>query len=252
MILKQFKKGRDYLLVKCDECGLEWENMKRYYDTKSKNPLWDKDRCNSCWRKVLNNRPEYKANMSKRLKQKHQDDPMIKERISKTMKERQVNVGDKNGMKKFDVRQRVSKSRKEKFKNDPEFMERHREMMKQRWKDGIFDNVNVGRCKWFDYIDRNNNEWKVQGTWELAFVKWLDENEFTFKVHRDRIPYQMEDGWHSYYPDFWVEEWQCYVDIKAQYFLDLQKDKFEAIKSTTNIKLRILLKEDLKQLGIIL
>lgn len=58
---------------------------------------------------------------------------------------------------------------------------------------------------------------------------------------------------HSYYPDFFIHEWNCYVDIKNNYHYELQKEKFESIMiSNPNLKLKILLKEDLLKLGVVL
>ena len=52
-------------------------------------------------------------------------------------------------------------------------------------------------------------------------------------------------------PDFFIEEWDCYVDIKSDYFWELQKDKFDCIfKSNPNLKLKILKKDDLVNLGV--
>ena len=52
---------------KCDECGINYiRNNKSYMKMKS-NVYYDKDYCSKCWRKILNNRPEYRKNMTKVL-----------------------------------------------------------------------------------------------------------------------------------------------------------------------------------------
>lgn len=58
---------------------------------------------------------------------------------------------------------------------------------------------------------------------------------------------------HSYYPDFYLIDEDTYVDVKNAYHWSLQEDKFKAIrKSNPDLKLRILFKEDLENMGVIL
>ena len=52
---------------------------------------------------------------------------------------------------------------------------------------------------------------------------------------------------HSYYPDFFITDWNCYVDIKNDYHYSIQKYKFDCLeKEGYNIK--IILKEELEKL----
>ena len=79
----------------------------------------------------------------------------------------------------------------------------------------------------------------------------MDEEGMKFNAHRGRISYEMDGKSRSYYPDFYVHDWECYVDVKAKYFADLQEKKFKAIrKSNPKLKLKILLKEDMLKLGV--
>lgn len=94
---------------------------------------------------------------------------------------------------------------------------------------------------------------KAQGTWERAYIQHLDENDVKFKCHRGRIPYVIDGEEHSYYPDFYLIDEDTYVDVKNAYHWSLQEDKFKAIrKSNPDLKLRILFKEDLENMGVIL
>lgn len=76
-----------------------------------------------------------------RTKETH---PEWAEKVSKTSKERQINSGDKNGMKQPEARAKASKTRKAKFANDPEFKEMIAECTRQAWADGKYDDVPVG------------------------------------------------------------------------------------------------------------
>jgi hypothetical protein len=71
-------------------------------------------------------------------------------------------------------------------------------------------------------------------------------------AHKGRIPY-LDDKQQerSYYPDFWVDDWSCYVEIKNIYHMSLQPKKFDFIRlSNPNLEIRILLGEELRSLGV--
>lgn len=109
-----------------------------------------------------------------------------------------------------------------------------------------------GRCKWYTHIKPDEVEIKCQGTWELAFAKWLDKNQLEYETHKGRIPYVDKNGVkRNYYPDFYVHAWSQFVDIKNDYLFAMQKDKFECISLCNPDKdIRILLKEELDNLGV--
>jgi hypothetical protein len=161
-----------------------------------------------------------------------------------------VNAGDKNGMKKPEARAKASQTRKQMMQSR-ELREEISAQVRKAWADGKYEGVRVGQCKWFSFKKKDGTTIKLQGTWELAFAKWADEKSMTFATHKGRLAYVMDGQTKSYYPDFFVEDWGCYVDIKNDYHMQLQKDKFQAIQSSNpNVKIRILGKEDLKQLGV--
>jgi len=203
MILKYFTqtdgiiKTKTKISFKCDICNKKYTRFNRDYLISKKNPYCDKDYCNKCWRKVLNNRPEYKEKMSK----------------------------------------------------DPELRKLYSAKTRKAWADGKFDGVRVGQCKWYEYKHSDGKAYKVQGTWELAFIEWLDKNDLDFKCHRGRIPYTLNGQNKNYYPDFWINEWNAYADVKCEYFYDREKFK-EIKKSNKKINIKILLKKDLLKLGV--
>ena len=94
--------------------------------------------------------------------------------------------------------------------------------------------------------------YRVQGTWEYKFIEWLDINLFTYEVHKGHLKYKDENNEERVYlPDFYVKEWNSYVDIKNSYLFSLTKTKFDyIIRDNPNIKLKILLEKDLINLGI--
>lgn len=231
----------------CDKCGQEYKRLNCNHNKMKKNILCDKDYCRKCWTGILNSRKEYKEKMSYSLKKMRKNNPDLSVQISRTSKGK-INVGDKNGMKSDDAKAKVSSTRKRMFKENPKLKTQIANKTRQAWAKGKFDGVQVGQCKWFDYCSKNNVVYKVQGTWELAFVKWLDKNDFSFLCHRGRLPYHLNGKNKNYYPDFWVNEWECYVDVKCKHFYN--EEKFAAIEKHNKIKIKILFKEDLLNLGI--
>jgi hypothetical protein len=145
-------------------------------------------------------------------------------------------------------------------KNNPYIpTEKHKqkisETRKKDWANGqVYKNVQAGRTKWLDYHSKSGKHYRVQGTWEYKFIEWLDNNNLTFDIHKGHLDYFDESNCaRVYLPDFYVKEWHSYVDIKNSYLFSLTKTKFDCIiRDNPNIKLKILLKEDLINLGIIL
>ena len=243
------KRNRDTRVeFSCDNCNLIYERTIRNWKKMSSSPHYDRDYCRKCWTGVLNRRPEYRAKMVEAIKEMRKRNPDWEKKISETSKRRKINSGDKNGMKQLEARMKVSKARKKMFE-DPEVRKHYSEKNRQAWADGKFDGVRVGQCKWHDYTHSNGTLYKVQGNWELAFIKWLDENDLTFTCHRGRIKYKLGEKEKNYYPDFYVEDWGCYVDVKARHFYS--EDKFKAIEfHNPDIKVKLLFKEDLLKLGV--
>lgn len=170
--------------------------------------------------------------------------------ISDTATKRQINFGDANGMKGKEARRKVSVSHSLRLE-DPANRKILSDQVKKAWKDGKYDSANIGRCKWYTFQKSDGSVIKVQGTWEWSFAKWLDENDMNFKAHVGYIEYIDDEGHlRSYYPDFWVDEWNCYVDTKSEYFESLQKRKLEIVMLTNDIK--ILSASDLKELGVVM
>lgn len=250
MLIKEKRLGSDNKkggLYSCDSCGFEYERYDYSLKKMKLNPYYDMDYCNKCWRKVLNNRPEYKESMSKAINKMYSDNPEVLDKKSKSMMGK--NKGDKNAAKRPEIRKKMSESRIKNVTSDPEYRRQASIKTAQAWKDGKFDGVRVGQCEWYKYAHSNGKEYKVQGTWELAFIKWLDERGLSFKCHRGRIPYILDGAKKSYYPDFWVDDFDAYVDVKCEHFYS--EDKFEAIrKCNPDKKFKVLFKNDLIDLGV--
>lgn len=234
------------VLLQCDKCGSHQQRpYKKYVDLVENNDAFDMDYCEPCWSKIRQKTPTAKKKMSEAIRNMIEEDPNWKVRNSES-KKGIIHLGDSNPMKNPKTSKKVSSTRK-KLLSDPTERQKISDNMRKAWADGKYDGVKVGISKWYTYKHSNGNEYKVQGTWELAFIEWLDENNMEFECHRGRIPYKLNGKDKNYYPDFWVNEWNCWVDIKNKYHYTLQEDKFKALaESGHNIKL--IFKKDLEQL----
>ena len=70
-------------------------------------------------------------------------------------------------------------------------------------------NVN-GRVKIYEY-----NGVKLNGTWELDVAKYLDENNIKWERPSIGFEYEWNGGTHTYYPDFYLPEFDKYIEVKG-------------------------------------
>lgn len=108
-----------------------------------------------------------------------------------------------------------------------------------------------GTCKWYTYIDKNNNKHRVQGTYELAYAKKMDELNEKFVTHPKGIKYNNNGRITYYFPDFYFPDKNLYVDTKAIYYLNLSGNKFDLLKTQhPEINIEIVTEKEFKNLGI--
>lgn len=99
----------------------------------------------------------------------------------------------------------------------------------------------------------------VQGTYELKYAEYLNSMSIPWERSRKiNLKYKNfnTDYWHTYYPDFYRIDSDEYIETKGWWFKtrdgkvdDMSKMK-NVVKYNKNKKIIILMKEDLKKLGI--
>jgi hypothetical protein len=88
-----------------------------------------------------------------------------------------------------------------------------------------------GRIKIEEY-----NGIKFHGKWEVEVAKWLDENNI--KWERDTIEpilYFWNDGWHKYFPDFYLPEHDVLLEVKG-FETDRDRAKWNVVENLVVIK----------------
>ena len=94
----------------------------------------------------------------------------------------------------------------------------------------------------------------VQGTYELKYAKYLNENNVDWIRSKEiSMQYKKADNvTRNYFPDFYLPNTDEYIEIKG-YFFPKDKEKMKLVQKQNNNKnIRILFKEDLEKLNIIL
>lgn len=90
-------------------------------------------------------------------------------------------------------------------------------------------NTKGGKCKWFTVSGQ-----KVQGTWELNIAKQLDSLNIKWiklKTNKDILKYEINGMIRSYSPDFYLPEYDLYLEIKGFWWPGC-KEKMDIIFKT--------------------
>ena len=116
------------------------------------------------------------------------------------------------------------------------------------------------KTRWFNVFNPTlNEEVKVQGTWEKEYAEYLNRELVTW-IRNRKTSFAWTKGTddikHVYYPDFYLPESDTYVEIKG--FMWKSKDgrvdderKLKLVQEQNpGLKLKVLMKKDLLELGI--
>ena len=119
---------------------------------------------------------------------------------------------------------------------------RHSEETKKKISAKLSVNNKGGRCKWYEVSDQ-----KVQGTWERNIALKLNELNIKWiklKTNKDTLQYELDGKTKSYTPDFYLEDYNTFLEVKG-FWWGNDKNKMEAvIKQHSNIKIVIIQKDE--------
>lgn len=146
-----------------------------------------------------------------------------------TWMQQQINLG-KNGFERSDEyreRQRIaalnrppmSEETKQKIRENSQnktqrYRDNHSKVMREAVKrnpESYSDKNIVGRSRHFEV-----NGVRYNSTWEFVVAEFLTSQNIKWK--RSGIKpenYQWNDKWHLYFPDFLLEEYDCYIEVKG-------------------------------------
>ena len=102
---------------------------------------------------------------------------------------------------------------------------------------------NAGRSKKFKVIDSFGNLTTIQSTYELRCSIIL--NELNIKWIRPKA--LRYDGVKRYFPDFYLVDYDIYLDPKNDYLITLDKEKIEKVISQNNVRVVVIPNKSITQ-----
>jgi len=127
----------------------------------------------------------------------------------------------------------------------------HTKITKEQIGDKLSRNNKGGRSRWYEVTNPSGIKFKVQGTWELAFVQVLnilDDNWIKPGVGNKEHTYEWinkKGEKHFYTPDFYSPKLKKYFEVKG-YWWGEDKLKMEYVLTQHFLNLEIIQKKELK------
>jgi len=87
------------------------------------------------------------------------------------------------------------------------------------------------RRKMIDYMMKNGEIVKLDSSWELALAKRLDFLNIEWN-RPEPLVYEMDGENHKYFPDFYLGEFDVYLDPKNPYAFEVQREKIDILNET--------------------
>ena len=75
----------------------------------------------------------------------------------------------------------------------------------------------------------------MYSSWESIFANYLNQHNIKWIKNKKSFRYIFENEEHSYYPDFYLEDFNLYIEIKGQ---ETEKDKakYKSVKDLIVLK----------------
>jgi len=108
---------------------------------------------------------------------------------------------------------------------------------------GLREGSGRGLKTWYD--SKTAGRVYLRSTYELAYAQWLDENNINWIANKKFFEYEFEGQIRKYYPDFYLIDTDCYIEIKGY-----KTVKDEMKWKCFNGNLNVLYYNDLVNLGI--
>ena len=132
--------------------------------------------------------------------------------------------GDNNPSSRIEIRQKISKTCLNKSKNG-------------QWHKSLAKDLHYK----YNGVD-------LDGKWELYYAMYLDEQGISWQRCIDRFPYEFEGKNHYYTPDFYLNDFKTFIEIKGY---ETEKDRAKWRQFPADKTLVVLKEKELKALGIL-
>ena len=84
------------------------------------------------------------------------------------------------------------------------------------------------------YTMKNGDRCYLHGSWEVAVAKFMDSKNINWKRNKQLFPYIFNGSTHSYIPDFYIVDFDFYVEVKG-YETDKDRAKWGSFPHTLKI-----------------
>ena len=79
------------------------------------------------------------------------------------------------------------------------------------------------------------NGFRMDSSWESIFANYLNQNNIKWIKSKKSFKYIFENEEHSYYPDFYLEDFDLYVEIKGRE-TERDKAKYKVVENLIVLK----------------
>lgn len=116
-----------------------------------------------------------------------------------------------------ETRQKLSKASKGRYHT-----KESKEKISLRMKEVVKNNPNYSYSKNKYFKKEIINGFRMDSSWESIFANYLNQNNIKWIKSKKSFKYIFENEEHSYYPDFYLEDFNLYIEIKGQ---ETERDK---------------------------
>jgi len=190
-----------------------------------KNPFFGKRHTPEALKKMSENRKGKNAGEKHHYFGKHRSEE-VKRKISDKNKGQQHSEEAKKKISEFQKGKIVTKETKKKMsaaqKGHPVSDETKRKQSENHTdvcgkNNPMYGKITHGRGIWF--TAKNGNDIFLRSSWELMFANRLDASGLSWKYEPSAFQiiyqYKGEEKEGTYTPDFWINEWQKYIEVKG-------------------------------------
>lgn len=144
------------------------------------------------------------------------------------------NEGTPYPVMSIDTRMKISKSGKNQIWDDERRKKHSIAMKKAVMNNPLSYSANnvCGRTKLIEY-----RGFKLNGRWELLVAEFLDSKQIKWTNKIDGINYQWKGKEHLYFPDFYLEDMNMYIEVKG-FERERDRAKWKSMDNLIIIKLK--------------
>ena len=123
--------------------------------------------------------------------------------------------------------------------------EQHKEILRNLYKTKKHPRFggyqkNAGHSKKFKVLDSLGVEVSLQSSYEKLMQEWLDSKNIIW----NRPSYLRYDD-KKYFPDFYLPEYDIYIDTKNEYLAKIDKPKLDKVIEQCNVNILLVLKNEI-------